>query len=289
MEPDLYFSDLFSLLESEICQAKKEIFLAAPYIKIGLLDKLTFPTDIAHKTTVVCRWNLNDILSGSTDVEIFPWLRDKGIKVLLHQNLHAKYYRCDSRILMGSANLTLNGLISNDSGNLELLSANNISASSVAFEKKIVEESIVINDEIYLEYSEIVPVHNIKNEAYQFDYFWPEFETFEAIWAIYNLNHFDGKLQKLCIPSGLDRKRLKSFLKIRLKEFTNIREIEKFLASQEDGRRFGEVRSFIRDLDEAVNETSAWQNLMALLLDLFPERYEYFRPNHTEIIISKRV
>ena len=289
MEADFHYSELFSFLNSELQKAKNEIFIAAPYVKIGIVSKLEIPKELASKSVFVCRWRLDDVLSGATDIGIYPLLRDQGIRVLLHPNLHAKYYRFDNNILMGSANLTSNGLISDETGSLEALTLLLKNPSTSNFEMKIIKESVEVDDELYSEYLAILDSNFVSEQFDKIDFYWPNFTSFEEVWSIYNEDDSSKSLKSLLIPPTLEKSKLKSFIKIRLKEFSNIQRIEKFLESGIDGRRFGEVRALIRDMDESIDETSAWQNLMSLLLDLFPETYEYFRPNHTEIIVSKKI
>ena len=289
MEADFHFSELFNLLNSEVQKAKNEIFIAAPYVKIGIVKKLEFPEELAANTTFVCRWRLEDVLAGATDIGVYPLLRDQGIRVLLHPNLHAKYYRSDNRILMGSANLTSNGLMNDETSSLEALTILLQNSSTVKFESKLIQESVELDDEMYSEYLEILNSHSDLEPVNEMNFYWPNFTSFEEAWALYNQDRSSVSLKQLAIPPTLEKSKLKGFIKLRLKEFSNIQRIERFLESGLDGRRFGEVRSLIRMMDESVDETSAWQNLMSLLLDLFPESYEYFRPNHTEIIISKKI
>jgi len=289
VEADFHFSELFNLLNSEIQKAKNEIFIAAPYVKIGIVKKLEFPEELAANTTFVCRWRLEDVLAGATDIGVYPLLRDQGIRVLLHPNLHAKYYRSDNRILMGSANLTSNGLMNDETSTLEALTILLQNSSTVKFESKLIQESVELHDEMYSEYLEILNSHSELEPVNEMNFYWPNFTSFEEAWALYNQDRSSVSLKQLAIPPTLEKSKLKGFIKLRLKEFSNIQRIERFLESGLDGRRFGEVRSLIRMMDESVDETSAWQNLMSLLLDLFPESYEYFRPNHTEIIISKKI
>jgi hypothetical protein len=287
VEEDFYYSNLFDLLKSGLKHAKSELFIAAPYVKIGIVEKLEIPKELASKSVFVCRWKLDDILSGATDIGVYPLLREKGLRVLLHPSLHAKYYRFDNQILMGSANLTSNGLMNNETSSLEALTLLLQSPSTVNFESKIVEESRQVDDELYSEYLEVLDFQQISNPLNEIDFYWPNFLSFEEAWSIYSKDYSHPNLKPLAIPPTLTKSKLKSFIKIRLFEFSNIQRIAKFVESGIDGRRFGEVRALIRDLDDTIDETSAWQNLMSLLLDLFPERFEYFRPNHTEIIVSK--
>ena len=288
MEADFYFSELFNLLNSEIQKAKNEIFIAAPYVKVCIVKKLNFPEELATKVTFVCRWKLDDVLTGSTDIGVYPVLRDQGIRVLLHPNLHAKYYRSDSRILLGSANLTSNGLMNDDTSSLEALTFLLKNQATVNFESKLIRESVEVDDALYSEYLAILNAQTISEQFSEINFYWPTFTSFEEAWSLYSQDHSSGSLKQLAIPPTLEKSKLRGFIKLRLKEFANIQRIEKFLESGNDGRRFGEVRALIRTMDESVDETSAWQNLMLLLLDLFPENYEYFRPNHTEIIVSKK-
>jgi hypothetical protein len=289
VEADFHFSELFNLLNSEIQKAKNEVFIAAPYVKTGIVEKIDFPEELAVKVTFVCRWKLDDVLTGATDIGVYPLLRDQGIRVLLHPNFHAKYYRSDNRILMGSANLTSNGLMDDETTSLEALTFLLENSATVNFESKLIRESVELDDELYSEYLAILNSNSILEPFNEMNFYWPNFASFEEAWALYNQDRSSVSLKQLAIPPTLEKSKLKVFIKLRLKEFSNIQRIEKFLESGLDGRRFGEVRALIRNMDESVDETSAWQNLMLLLLDLFPENYEYFRPNHTEIIISKRI
>lgn len=289
MEVDFHFSELFNLLNSEIQKAKSEVFIAAPYVKMGIVKKLNFPEELAVKVTFVCRWKLDDVLTGATDIGVYPLLRDQGIRVLLHPNLHAKYYRSDNRILMGSANLTSNGLLNDETSSLEALTFLLQNSATVNFESKLIQESVELDDELFSEYLAILNSYSDLEPFNEMNFYWPNFTSFEEAWALYNQDRSSVSLKQLAIPPTLEKSKLKGFIKLRLKEFSNIQRIEKFLESGLDGRRFGEVRALIRKMDESVDETSAWQNLMLLLLDLFPESYEYFRPNHTEIIISKKI
>ena len=288
MAADFQYSDLFDLVSSELQHANNEVFIAAPYVKIGIVKKLEFPEKIASKSIFVCRWKLDDVLSGATDIGVYPLLRDKGIKVFLHPNLHAKYYRFDNKILMGSANLTSNGLLNSETSSLEALTTILKSTATTNFESKIIEESLQVDDELYSEYLEILDSQLVAEPLNEIDFYWPSFASLEEAWSLYTRNDASLSLNPLAIPPNLEKSKLKIFIKIRLNEFSNIQRIEKFLESGMDGRRFGEVRALIRQIDDSIDETSAWQNLMSLLLDLFPERYEYFRPNHTEIIFSKK-
>lgn len=65
---------------------------------------------------------------------------------LLHPNLHAKYYRFDDKILVGSANLTGSGLGHVDLANLEILCPPSSEFDSLEFEKELLKDSREMDD-----------------------------------------------------------------------------------------------------------------------------------------------
>jgi hypothetical protein len=228
-------------------------------------------------------------VSGSTDIQIYPWLRDQGVSLRIHPTLHAKYYRMDDAIWTGSANLTRNGLRDHQGGNLEVLTYLIPNQESKEFESKLLAESEEVTNEIYLEYLSIQVTNTATKSHSEIDFFWPEVKSFEQIWSAYLAGSKNEILEVLGCPSGLGQKGLRNYVRIRLREFENVQIVENFLNSGPDGRRFGEVRALIRDIDEEVDETTAWQNLMSLMLDLFPEKFEYSRPNHTEVVKIRKL
>lgn len=289
MKSEFHFSELLGLLNAEFENSNEELFFAAPYMKTSVLEKFEIPSYLASKSIFVCRWRIEDLRNGSTDIGVYPLLRDQGIKVLLHPNLHAKYYRCDKKIFVGSANLTANGLLDDEFSSLEVLTTLISTSETENFERAILKDSTEINDDIYKQYLEILDSKEDDKVQKSTDFFWPSFTSFEEAWLTYAGNNSSLELKQLSIPNGLEKSKVKIFLKLRLREFSNIQRIESFLESSVDGRKFGEVRNLIRTIDDSIDETSIWQNLMSLLLDLYPERYEYFRPNHTEILIVKKL
>ncbi|MCY3869111.1 MAG: phospholipase D family protein [Gemmatimonadetes bacterium] len=112
-------ADLLNIIRS----AKDSLFLAAPYIKITTLQKVV--DEISSNSislTCVTRWLPEDIAAGACDLEILDVIEGfPGGKLLVHPHLHAKYYRGDSRCLVGSANLTSRGLGWTTPANVELL------------------------------------------------------------------------------------------------------------------------------------------------------------------------
>ena len=285
---EFYFEDLFLLLKNSIKDAS-EVLLAAPYIKEHTIIELFRELQPNANLKVYSRWLTHDIQNGSTDIEIYPLIKQYGGSLYIHSRLHAKYYRFDENYYSGSANLTRNGLQPNSIGNLEVLSWGEVNELTKEFESKLMRESILVNDEIYETYKEILFSSEQVYALEDADYYWPSFGSLDGLWEIY-LNgdaSESSDLKTLRIPKDLNREQFIKFLRIRFLEFENLSSIEVFLSGNLEGRRFGEVRKFVRDLDPTIDETEIWKRLMKLYLELFPHKYEYFRPHYTEIIRPK--
>ncbi len=104
-------SPLGEILLAAARQATDELLLVAPYIKLAALFKVLDVTPPSVKVRVVTRWRLDELAGGVSDIAIWPVLFARAQSELwLQPALHAKYYRADSRSLLGSANLTGAGL-----------------------------------------------------------------------------------------------------------------------------------------------------------------------------------
>lgn len=135
-----------AILESGVEQAS-EIVLAAPYIKVGALQRLL--QIIGTEAYIVCvsRWTPEDVTSGATDIQVKRAVEGTGGTFRLHPNLHAKYYRFDGRTLIGSANLTQAALGYTRGANLEILSPPCQEFDAERFEQTLVSESRLVRDE----------------------------------------------------------------------------------------------------------------------------------------------
>jgi len=105
------------------CQtAEKEVFLAAPFIKRNALHRVIEAIPNTIQLTVIVRFLPLDLASNVTDKEIVEDLLSRpNTEILAHPTIHAKIYRIDNRVLIGSANLTGRALGWGTPSNVELL------------------------------------------------------------------------------------------------------------------------------------------------------------------------
>ena len=129
------------------CVGAKRVTITAPYIKAPVLEDLL--NHLSNEATIECftRWTPHDILVGATDTACRALVVARGGKFYLHNRLHAKYYRFDEQVLIGSANCTASGLSYKQAGNLEILCHPGQSFNKDEFEKQLREEAREISDE----------------------------------------------------------------------------------------------------------------------------------------------
>ena len=214
----------------ERCTVADRIVLVAPYIK---LDALSMALDkVGNDATVECftRWTPLDIQVGATDIGCRNLVKSKGGSFRLHNQLHAKYYRADDYILMGSANLTQSGLGLSDSPNLEILTRGSESFDWVGFERRLMRESREVSDEEFALWKQC-PVSEIKPPSGGFPVMevgeWkPQTRDPDYLWQAYSGKSLPSDeqyepamadLKALSIPPGLDQATLDGWIRAALK------------------------------------------------------------------------
>lgn len=137
------------------CGSASNAIIVAPYIKAGVLAQVL--DRLAPGATVVCvsRWTPQDILAGTTDLDCRTLTLARNGHFLLHNGLHAKYYRFDDRVLIGSANLTGAGMNLTGHGNLEILCPAPPHFDSERFELKLLGGAYSISDTEFALWSQI--------------------------------------------------------------------------------------------------------------------------------------
>ena len=129
------------------CNSAERITIAAPYIKAPILEELL--SHVSNDVDLECftRWTPHDILVGATDTACRDLVVARGGRFYLHNRLHAKYYRFDEAVLVGSANCTAAGLNYEQTGNLEILCQPAESFDLDEFENQLRAEAREVSDE----------------------------------------------------------------------------------------------------------------------------------------------
>ena len=131
----------------ERCKDATEALIVAPYIKVDTLMAVIGQLHPAASLQCFTRWTPLDIQMGASDLDCRSMVVERGGSFRLHNRLHAKYYRFDDQVLVGSANLTAAGLSYPRDGNLEILCEPGPPFVAIAFESKLRSESKSVSDE----------------------------------------------------------------------------------------------------------------------------------------------
>lgn len=137
------------------CEAAKSVLIVAPYIKVAALRLVLDALSPKASVECVTRWTPLDIRMGTSDVECRNIIISRGGSFRLHNSLHAKYYRFDDSVLVGSANLTASGLSYSHRGNFEILCEPGPDFDTDAFERELLVASREVSDEEFQAWNEL--------------------------------------------------------------------------------------------------------------------------------------
>ncbi len=138
------------------------VFIAAPYIRAAALTRFLANVPSVPELTCVTRWQPKDLALGVSEVECRRIILNRGGHFLLHPTLHAKYYRFDDEILIGSANLTMSGMGWSWRSNLEILAPPSDAFDYLAFESELLARARPISD---VEFEQWASIQDLGTEA----------------------------------------------------------------------------------------------------------------------------
>lgn len=200
----------------------ESVTLFSAYLKLEALERIDQNKKVQ---SIVVRWDERDLCgpTPSSDLGVFKYCQDHNILLLRNRRLHIKaLWNNANQIMLGSANVTRNGLGLGTQGNLELNAiATQMSSDDEDYLNKIVSNSQVVDRHLYQRLQEMVdnttvpPITIEKIEAPTSDPFLmsqlPAFRDIENMFESYanpeqsqdreDLHH-DLELYK--IPTGLN-------------------------------------------------------------------------------------
>lgn len=123
------------------------IFLFVPYVKTRILSMLL--EGLHSKVVVITTWEPKDILFGSSELELYPFCKERGISLYVHEHMHLKVYSVslDSAIL-ATGNISHRGLL--PGGNYEAAAMfEHLTNEDRLFFEKIRREARLVDDTMY--------------------------------------------------------------------------------------------------------------------------------------------
>ena len=146
--------DLVTRLSSDA----QSLVIAAPYIKADALSKVLATVSAEASLICVTKWDPRDLAVGASDVECRSMVIGAGGSFRLHPSLHAKFYRIDDVVLIGSANLTSSAMGWSEQPNLEILCLAGDDFDSWAFQQELLKDAREISDDEFLRWESIAKI-----------------------------------------------------------------------------------------------------------------------------------
>lgn len=282
-------------------ESRQDCVLAAPYIKQRTLATLFEAIDPCCNVRVVTRWRIEEIAVGVTDLEIWTLIRNRrNSELWLQPNLHAKYYRADDKILIGSANISDTALGWSSNPNLEILEhAPTGEFSRSKFEKVLLQGVTPVTPALF-ESFQLALADFPKQEQYSKSVIvevassimdWRPSLRFPAdLFLFYSGSGDDlssstrlaaaNDLASLQPPVGLQSFAFKRWIGLALLQNREFNQIDEFVQSS---RRFGEMRSFLAS-QGCEDPSRDWQTWMRWISHFLPNHFTFHTANYSEIV-----
>ena len=157
------------------CDHAQQLVAVAPYMKADALSRIL--TNINPGASLICvtRWNVQDIVEGASDIQCYAIVRDLGGSFRLHPSLHAKYYRVDDMVFVGSANLTYSAMGWTAEPNLEIFCQPGDDFDASKFQQVVMGESREISDDEFRSWQDITDFYLENGDGITGNY--PELDT----------------------------------------------------------------------------------------------------------------
>ena len=148
----LMFEQIKKNLAEDIKKTQNSISIISAFCKKQSLEFFDEQIEESKNLSkrILVRFRLDDILSKSTDLEIYEYCKNNNWKLYVQFNLHAKVYIFDRNICyMGSANATSQGLSLNKKGNLEMSKKFELDNEENEQIEEVFSEAVLMNDDLF--------------------------------------------------------------------------------------------------------------------------------------------
>lgn len=146
----IWSGDLHARISNLVSNAGRSVHVITPYIRLDALSTL-LETLHLQDVTVVTTWRTRDILDGSSDLSVYPFIRSRGWYLYVHPRLHAKLYVADlSAVIVSSANVSNSGLGLIEPANVEC----GVCLTTLALRDRmllfsLIGDSLLVQDDYY--------------------------------------------------------------------------------------------------------------------------------------------
>jgi len=159
-------------IERALETAQKTLIIFSAFVKSQAFEWLVPQIIDKHlKVKIMARWDINDLLSGVSDLSIYERCKELNWEFRVNTALHSKLYLIDSSIgYLGSNNLTGAGLGLNTNNNIEFSTEIRPNMGDLQKIDKYLNSSTLMNDELYEEIKQFVEDNKTTKERIK----WPD-------------------------------------------------------------------------------------------------------------------
>ena len=281
-------------------KCRNDAFLASPYVSstplMAVLDRIDSDVPIVF----VSSFNPEDFLSGSFERSALVALwTDKRVIVLRCPRLHAKYFRLDNDVFVGSANLTNSGMGLASNSNIEILIKPRNTFNSRVFEDLLEIRSTRLSESEYNYLIGITPqpkgqgggLSGFLNEDEVPDLWFPRSPEASWLWesAALPMEEFSVDQHADITALGLRPSWLPTagVLAARMSISRNP-VVRKIRDSVQSSFRFGEIRRWTRDFMDPNDDVDLYsRNLYVWLTSLYPSEFTTDRPRYSQVLYRR--
>ena len=154
----LISGELLKCISDELGAVTESTLIISAFCKVSMIKHFdACITNPGIDKTLIVRFRPEDIVSGASDLELYPYCKDNGWKLFFRLDLHAKTYVFDNfKCIIGSANATGKGMKLNGTGNYEMAAAFQLDAKDKNVLRNLLVGSVEMNDSIYNEMGEFI-------------------------------------------------------------------------------------------------------------------------------------
>ncbi len=304
----LYGESLKDILKN----AGKRVVVVAPFIKLSAFREIKqVMSDDIQEFICITRWLPQDIASGVCDISIFDEIKEiDGGRLLIHPQLHGKYYSNGYHTLVGSANLTGRGLGWRIPSNFELMVTMPAREPSlVAWESELIATSIVVTEQLKQEIQNqasliqkgekpVLPIEVATDDEELVKVWVPKCPVPERLWDVYigqgedNMVSYSYTAAKrdlgaLSPPEGLSRSLFYAYLSVVLRQTPLIRELDSLAQKGiSDNEAKALLAEYCGDSIEKLEYDETWRIVKDWLVHFFPSSFRI--ETDQEILIKGR-
>lgn len=312
----LTWSPTIDFVRQMIASEGRLRLVVAPFIKLDALRELVEECEDVSDLQVVVRWHPADLVTSVSDVEIYPFLKDKGVALFRHSSIHLKLLVFNQSFAFHtSGNVTRKGLGLAERGNVEvgcLVTLDdgdwsellNVLALSEEVDEHMYEQALQYSKENQREVGHLPELNLCPAQSKKFSLdSLPATESPETLFRFYSGEPdarqslddspaFVHDLILFAIPKGLDRLSFFDLLEANFKASEFIQALVAFIQTEESAR-FGAINSWIsencsdtprpyrRDIKTTTRRLYTW-------LEFFYAEISWDTPNYSMVVYWNR-